>query len=139
MYRPATRRVVVSWLPWGVCDARARLRRLWQITTSKKLGLILPQRLPANWEHNADMLWSFSLLLNLAFTVVKWRRLDRSSAAYQRQSMLLCVTFFKYLLDLGQALPAAAKLETSPLFDSSCGLGSGLLSTYKIWVESRAK
>ncbi len=75
------------------------------------------------------------MLLNVLLTLQKLRRLDPASRKHSLQRALLLVSAAKYCCDLGQALPAALMWDSPPVFDTLCGLSSGLLSTYKIWVE----
>ena len=110
-----------------------RLAPRWQITTCKKLSVIPASSLPKNWDQYADTVWAISVALNIAFTVWKWRRLDKQAPS--RAHTLMLLSLLKYCCDLGQALPSAAKWDSPPALDSTFGLTSGLLATYKIWLE----
>lgn len=107
------------------------------MATSKKIGLIPAHRLPRNFDTIVDTLWTLSVVMHLLYIAVRIRRLNPASPTFDFQRKTLAINFAKFTCDLGQALPAAAHWSSPPLFDTLCGLTSGLLSTYKIWLESQ--
>lgn len=106
-----------------------------QVATAKKIGLIPPKKLPSSFDRVVDVLWTASVVMHLAFILVWLQRLGVSGKSYEHQRKVLWVSFAKFGCDLGQCLPAAALIDSPPLFDTLCGLSSGLLSTYKCWLD----
>lgn len=106
-----------------------------QVATAKKINLIPGKHLPANFDNIVDVLWTASVVMHIAYIGVRLQRLDPASKTYLHQKRVLLVNFAKFWCDLGQCLPAAAQWDSPPLFDTLCGLCSGLLSTYKCWLD----
>ena len=112
-----------------------RLLPVWQVGTLSAIGIVPEESLPESFDRVADTAWTISIVVSMFALVLKLRGLKRSDPTYSFNRFVAWISLVKYLCDMGQALPSALDVDTPYVFDSMCGLMSGLLSTYKIWYK----